>query len=207
MSEQRRQFFRVQDEGIIEIEQIDHEDLVQVKKNILEQNFDQNDIFKRFFKYESDLQSILFNNKTLSTDWLNIVDLLNVKINQLGKLLAINHDTIFNRPTQEINLSANGIGIDFPHALPDDSLVKVELVLFPQYTFLTLLARVVYCDKKDKITSDHAVGYPYTIGLQIEVIRPQDTDRLIQHIMKKEAEWLKYRREQALNQINPPLNK
>lgn len=200
MNDQRRQFFRVQDEAIIQVEVVKDHDLSQVKRDIHEQNFYQNDAFKRFFKFESDLQTILFNNKTLSTDWVNIVNLLNVKINQLARLLAVNHETIFNHASQSINLSANGLGVELPVAHVEGSLVKVELILLPQYTFITTLCRVAY-SQKDKSSS------LYTTGLQIEVIRPQDTDRLIQHIMRKEAEWLKYRRELGLNQQNQPPKK
>lgn len=201
MNDQRRQFFRVQDEGIVQVEAVKDQDLAQIKRDIYEQNFYQNDAFKRFFKFESDLQTILFNNKTLSTDWVNIVNLLNVKINQLARLLAVNHETIFNHTSQPINLSANGLGVELPIAHTEGSLVKVELILLPQYTFITTLCRVAYSRQKDKSST------LYTTGLQIEVIRPQDTDRLIQHIMRKEAEWLKYRREQGLSQQNQPPKK
>ncbi len=194
-------FFRIQDEGIIHLETITQEDLAQVKKDIYDQNYYQDDVFKRFFKFESELQAVLFNNKTLSADWVNVVDLLNVKINQLARLLAVNCQTIFNHPAQPINLSANGLGIDSHIAYMEGDLVKTELILLPQYTFITLLSRVIYCDKKDQ------TGSIYSLGLQIEVIRPQDTDRLIQHIMRKEAEWLKHRREQALNEQSSPLKK
>jgi hypothetical protein len=202
MNEQRRQFFRIQDEGIIQVAQIDQHSLDHIKKDILEQNFDQSDAFKRFFKFESDLQAILLNNKTLSSDWVNIVDLLNTKINQLAKLLAPSHETIFNQASQPISLSANGLGFEHATELPEGELIKIELVLLPQYTYLSFLGRVVYCAKNQQ----DALG-KYTVGLQLEVIRPQDTDRLIQHIMKKEAEFLKYRREQALNPNVPSLGK
>ncbi len=203
MTEQRRQFFRVQDEAIFQVEQCDPEALAQIKKDIFEQNFDHKDVFKRFFKFESDLQTILFNNKSLNPDWVNIVDLLNVKINQLARLLAAENETIFNHAPQPINLSANGLGLELPYAIPEGSHIKVELILLPQYTYLTLVGRVMNCAKKEKPEGQAA----YTVGVQIEVIRPQDTDRLIQHIMKKEAEWLKYRREQSLAQTKPPATK
>lgn len=201
MNDQRRQFFRIQDEGIVHLEIVKQENLEQVKKDIYDQSY-QDDVFKRFFKFESELQSILFNNKSLSADWINVVDLLNVKINQLARLLAVNYQTIFNHPAQPINLSANGLGIDSQVAYMEGELVRVELILLPQYTFISALCRVVYCDKKDQKGS-----IVYSTGLQIEIIRPQDTDRLIQHIMRKEAEWLKHRREQSLNESNRSLNK
>lgn len=201
MNDQRRQFFRIEDEGIVQVDAVKDQDLAQVKRDIYEQNSYQNDAFKRFFKFESDLQTILFNNKNLSPDWVNIVNLLNVKINQLARLLAVDHQTIFNHTSQPINLSANGLGLDLPVAYTEGSFVKVELILLPQYTFITTLCRVAYSRQKDKNSS------LYTTGLQIEVIRTQDTDRLIQHIMRKEAEWLKYRREQSLNQQNQPPKK
>ena len=198
MSDQRRQFFRIQDEGIIYLEKIEGQNLAQFKQDILDQVYDETDVFKRFFKFENDLQSMFLNNKTLSPDWLKMMNILNSKINQMAMLLAPNYETLFNQPPQTINLSANGLGIDYPMAFSENESVKIELILLPQCTYLSALAKVVYCIKKDQGTEAMA----YTLGLQLEVIRPQDTDRLIQHIMKKEAEWLKYRRTQALNSEN-----
>ncbi len=198
MSDQRRQFFRIQDESIIYLEKIEGQNLAQFKQDILDQVYDETDVFKRFFKFENDLQSMFLNNKTLSPDWLKMMNILNSKINQMAMLLAPNYETLFNQPPQTINLSANGLGIDYPMAFSENEWVKIELILLPQCTYLSALAKVVYCIKKDQKTEAMA----YTLGLQLEVIRPQDTDRLIQHIMKKEAEWLKYRRTQALNSEN-----
>ena len=201
MKDERREFFRIQDEGIIHVEQIDEKKIIEYKKDILEQYSGEEDIFKRFFKFEADLQSVLFNNKTLSSEWLHIVELLNVKINQLARLVASNHETLFNQAPQLINLSANGLGWEGPKELTLGECVKVELVLMPQYTYLAALGRVVHCEKK---LPEHS---KYVLGLEFEVIRPQDTDRLIQHIMKKESEWLKSRRQHSLNNNDTLLKK
>jgi c-di-GMP-binding flagellar brake protein YcgR len=187
---ERRSFFRVDDsislsyqkitkqqmEEKIEREDIEPEGSFTVMSNIASINQNMAGIMHRIEGGEPDIAAYL--------------KAINSKIDIIGRALLSKDNELAEHPAQPVNLSASGMAFYSPNPVEKGAILELRLLLVPSFTGIVTFGEVVGCDSvKDPN------GYDNLIRLNFINMVERDRDLLIRHVIKRQGEFLRKRRE------------
>ena len=98
---------------------------------------------------------------------------------------------------REVNLSASGVAFSSETALTEGTHLKLEMVTYPEHNYIPVYARVVSCRQNQESNSSD-----YTVAVEFEAISERDQERLMNHVLKKQAEVLKKQRKAQAKNAN-----
>ena len=173
--EDRREFFRIQDQVYLECSPIDGPEV--------ELYVQQSTLFNlladmHMLDYESQhlLRQISERDRALA-QYLKII---NKRIDLLGRSVAQELTADLGAPRQ-VTLSEGGVDFDHPAPFPEDSWLAVRMVLLPAPLGLVMPARVTRCE------STQTPG-TWRIAVNFDVINDAQRQLLARHILQKQAQ-------------------
>jgi hypothetical protein len=116
---------------------------------------------------------------------------INTKIDIIGKALLSNDNDLSEQPAQPVNLSASGMAFYSPEPVAVGSFLELRLLLMPSFAGIMTFGEVVGCDSVKDQNS-----YENFIRLNFVNMRENDRDLLIRHVIKRQGEFLRKRREE-----------
>jgi hypothetical protein len=190
MADERRAFFRIDDSIQISYSVIEAD---AVPADIDEQV--QNDRFSvmtRLQAISQHLSAAFHRIEQRDPDVADYLKALDEKINLLGQSFLAEEKALLGEPSRPVNLSAGGLAMDVADPLVVGDRVEIKLLLLPSYTGILAYGEVVGVEASPKPEA----GYPYHVRINFTLIRGVDQDALIRHIMRRQGEMLRQRREQ-----------
>ncbi len=115
---------------------------------------------------------------------------LDRRVEVLARHVDAVHSDLTEQPIRSGNISASGLAMHVEKPLNPGILLEMKLLLLPSYTGMVLPAEVVDCDK----TEDAEM--PYLLRVNFSYLREQDRDMLIRHVIQRQSEMLRKRREE-----------
>jgi len=114
-----------------------------------------------------------------------VLDSIDKKLTLIMNLLTLGHEEE-NLREHLVDLSASGIAFDHGEPFPKGQNLRMDLVPFPSCERITTFGEVVRCTRKaeDK----------HRIAARFSWIRPDDQDRLVEHVFYLQTLQLKIRR-------------
>lgn len=171
--DERRDFFRVNDEVYLKFETVSDEEYSAAPeklKNIEDSAFS---LSANFATLNNTINPLLNSIKQQYAEVGEFLDFLNSKIDNLSEhVLYDNLDNTKQAPV-EVNISASGIQFNTSHALSVQQALKLELILLPEKIGILIYGRVV--DTKEK-----------SVCVEFEYIRPEDKELMIKHNLNKQ---------------------
>ncbi|OQX44107.1 MAG: hypothetical protein B0D83_00270, partial [Candidatus Sedimenticola endophacoides] len=116
---------------------------------------------------------------------------LDRKINILGRAFLLHSGQISPHQAHAVNLSASGMAFEAADAFAPGDLLELRLVLMGSFTGILILARVVECCEITQTTE----GDRYALRVDFTHLRDTDRDILISHIVRRQSDQLRRRRE------------
>ncbi len=188
---ERRTFFRVDDSvslsyhPISEKELDDRIDRVEME---LEGNFT---VMSSIASINQNMAGIMHRIEGSEPDIAEYLKAINNKIDILGRALLSNNSDLVEQPAQPVNLSASGLAFYSSESVDAGSLLELRLLLIPSFTGIITFGEVVGCDPVD----DAVGGFGHFIRVNFMHMRESDRDLLIRHVVKRQGEFLRKRRE------------
>ncbi|MEL0586885.1 MAG: PilZ domain-containing protein [Candidatus Thiodiazotropha sp. (ex. Lucinoma kazani)] len=189
--DERREFFRIDDSIQVSYRVITPEELPESIDEPL-QGGDRLTVMTRLQRISQHLSAPLHRIEQRDPDVADYLKALDEKINLLGQSFLTEEKELLNRPSQSVNLSAGGLAMDITESLQVGDLVEIKLLLLPSYTGVVAYGEVVGVDN----STGGDAAYPFHIRINFSLIRNSDQDALIRHIMRRQGEMLRQRREQ-----------
>ncbi len=90
---------------------------------------------------------------------------------------------------RDVSISGGGLAFCARERLPVATRLRLELFMAPTCTALALTARVVRCELRPRQTA-----HPHWIAVEFEPLHDRDRDRLIKHILSRQAHQLRRNR-------------
>jgi len=118
---------------------------------------------------------------------------INNKIDILGRALLSNDDGLTEQPAQPVNLSASGLAFYTSEKIDIGAILELKLLLQPSFTGVIIFGEVVGSDLVD----EQVDGFDYFTRVNFMHMRERDRDLLIRHVIKRQSEVLRRRREQS----------
>ncbi|MDJ0833720.1 MAG: PilZ domain-containing protein [Gammaproteobacteria bacterium] len=178
MSQERRRFYRIDDQAGIKCEPIDPAQVTERLESFWNDHHQfsiRNDFNFKIEQHQADLNKIKASMPELG----RYLDMLQEQIDLLtDKLLETEDD--FTDDERQVNLSAQGLSFYQDQVLDKDSIVELHLKLLPSRQQIVSFARVIQCEMLD-----HEQG-KYRISLDFENIHEADQEILVKHVHAKQ---------------------
>lgn len=192
-SEERRRFFRIDDDIALYYKIIDANALKagsHVSQNALEGC----SMATAWHILTQEAKIIQPRIESKDLEYAEYFKILNAKMDLIASAFIMQDVDKEEQKTRNVNLSASGLAFDNKEALPLGVFLEVKLVLGSVVASIALQAKVVYCRKN----TDDPSKPPYLVGLDYENIHEQDRELLIQYIMQRQKQQIRESKEAAM---------
>lgn len=194
------EYFNIEDECLLRCKFIHHKDKKELMLKLHQGRAPYPDSEKLYMSLESQIQEKLQKIKSNDPAIEEILAHLNQKINLVASNVNPNKaDGLMNQMPERVRLSATSISFETqePYALGQDC--QIEIILLPKQIYLLAYGHVVSCENFEP--EDERLAYEHKrhrVMVEFDAIKEEDSERLIQHILRLEA----YRMRQS-RQSNP----
>jgi hypothetical protein len=192
-SEDRRQFFRVEDEVNLVYVKIDEKKVIEgnyVSENILG-NWPLSAALEMVTQESAILLHKVGKSQPDVADYLRLID---NKIELLAQAMVMQSGQFNQNNVRNANLSATGIAFDSEDAFLEGDYLEIKILLVNSMAVIVALGRVIYC-KNHKADSGR---FPYTIGVDYVGIKDQDRETLIKYVVKRQLQQIRDSKENKL---------
>jgi c-di-GMP-binding flagellar brake protein YcgR len=188
----RRRHFRINDKVSLKYRVVQGIDIeTEIKRTEHEQN-NLAELKNAFNCIEAKIMSKMARVEEVSPVVGEILALYDKKLSLIQSMIMHSDDNENSiTETQQVNLSASGMCFESNTPINDDVNLKMELILFPEYQFIPLYARVVDCKKK---MDDNL--YRFSIAVEFIGICESDEEMIMQHVLSRQSATLKKQRQE-----------
>ena len=196
----RRRCFRINDKVSLKYRVVQGVDIETETKRTEHEKNNLADLKNAFNCIEAKIMSRMGRVEEVSPLVAEILGLYDKKLSLMESMIMHNDDRDNSiTETQQVNLSASGMSFESNTPINEDVKLKMELVLFPEYQFIPLYARVIDCRKK---MDDNL--YRFNIAVDFVGICESDQEIIMQHVLSRQAASIKKERNQQTIEENEP---
>ena len=192
--DQQREYFWVRCQAVVNIERIAALDEEEALSAFTAGDGDGFSLATRFAASARDTEQLLRRIEEASPDVAQYLSALDQKIELLAKLMLSQDVAPEATALRSVELSATGVGLVCQHKHPAGALVRLRMVLLPNYYGVEVLGRVVRSEAMD-------TGATYDIGVRFERVRKAERELIIQHVLERQSAELRDRRQALDNAI------
>lgn len=184
---QKREYFRQDCEAILHVTRIENQHEETAVANFQQNSESGSSLASKFAASSRETESLLKRISAQTPDVASYLSALNNKVELLARMMLKRDAENGAAAPRHIDLSAKGIGFNNEVELPVGTLVKMRLILLPNYTGIDLLSRVMHC-------SPQSSSKGFSIGTLIEHIDEGDRELIIHFVLDRQAAELRQRR-------------
>ncbi len=190
LADERREFFRIDDSIRLSYRVIGaHEVPLDIEERVHNDRFS---VITRLQAISQNLSASFHRIEQRDPDVADYLKALDDKITLLGQAFLSEEGELLGEPSRDVNLSAGGLAMDVAEALAVGDRVEIKLLLLPAYSGVLAYGEVVGVEASAQPDGD----FPHHVRINFTLIRDVDRDALIRHIMRRQGEMLRKRREQ-----------
>ncbi|WP_370980720.1 PilZ domain-containing protein [Agaribacterium sp. ZY112] len=178
---ERRRYFRINDTVGLTILSLNGKELLGA-----ESVFSMNPL-QLINEGDNELEELVSLLKDKQPEVSRALSLMNQKLERVANLLALESNLLehFSERIQEVNISACGLAFTHHELLLNNTMLDLQLTLYPDELKIRSRAKVVRCEKNEHELWRCRVDF---IGMSEE-----DQERLIRHIVQNQSSMLKDR--------------
>lgn len=192
---ERRRYFRIEDEVLFSYAVLSEEQKKTQIERLKSGDDLCSDLYHTFLMLESDILDLIKKARKENPLLAQSIELLNRKLNVISKGPPSKNSekaSLYDTQPQPINLSGCGVGFMSSEPLEMKTTIQMELVLLPGNQYILCIGEVINCGKIPLSSHiPHSSEKPYRIGVNFTAIRPDDSEKIIQHVIKREAASLR----------------
>jgi hypothetical protein len=193
--DERRRFFRIEDSVHMSLRAVRREELDQSLQGLegggASGSFS---LMTRLNMVNQQVSASLRRIESRDPDVADYLKALDRKLDILAKAFLAEEVDITDKPARAVNLSAGGMAVHSRDSFEADTVVEIKMLLLPSYSGVLTYGTVVDC--RPLQGDDYDADYPYLLRIDFSFMRDADRDALIRHVLLKQAEWLRRRREE-----------
>jgi len=189
-SEERRQFFRVDDEINLIYIKID-------EKKVMETALVSDSILGHWslsatLDALSQESALLLHRLGKSyPDVAEYLKILDNKIDLIAQGLVTQNSQFSKNGVRNANLSATGVAFDSEEIFKQGDYLEIKILLVNSMAVVVACGKVVYCKQNQSGDS----RFPYVVGVDYVSIKDQDRELLIRHVVKRQLQQIRDKRE------------
>jgi len=193
-TEDRRGFFRIDDEVNLFYKKIDQQLLNEphhVSDNILN-SCSLSTALGTVSQESAMLLHRLEKNLPEVADYLRLID---TKIDLLAQAVMMQGFQFKESDTRNVNISASGLAFNCEEALKENDYLEIKILLISCMAVIVTYGRVVYC----KSNESNCGEYPYFVGVNFINMKDDDREMLIKYVVKEQLQQIRDKKQAGNN--------
>ncbi len=190
MSDERREYFRIDDEVALDYRVIDSSEMDRLLEKIQSRMVDRFTAASSFAATTRQMTHLIHKIQGQSPELARCLQAIDQKLNMIARLFVSEEVRESLQDTREVNISAGGVAFRAQHEIPVGSLLELRMVLFPSLVGILTISRVIHCER----VNDGNPRFPWQVAVEYEHLKETDRELLVRHIMARETELLRSRR-------------
>ena len=190
---ERRQYFRIEDAVRLDYRVLSRAEFEQRRHQgrsaLAAEEFT---AISSLLSISHEMSGVLRKIESEAPDVARYLKALDRKVDLLARSILGKDEDLAEAPARAVNLSASGISFDATEPLAVGSLLELKLLLLPDYIGMLIFGEVVGCDPV--VAGKPAGGYCTRVNFT--QLREEDQDVLIRHVLQRQSEYLRRRRDQ-----------
>ncbi|MDO9140696.1 MAG: PilZ domain-containing protein [Methylobacter sp.] len=185
-SEERRGFFRIDDEINLFYKKVDEATVTEPHR--ISGNMLNNCSLSTAMGLASQESTVLL--RRIEKDLPDVADylkLMDSKFELLAQAIMMQSFEVKESETRNVNISATGIAFDCEDELKEDDYLEVKLLLASSLAVVVTYGRVVFCKKSTSNDRQH----PYFVGVDFINMSEEDRELLIKYVVKKQLQQIR----------------
>ncbi len=188
--EERRRFFRINDLIHLSYRVVAAQDLPETLEQLEHSVADSFSVIPNLNALSQQMAPCLHKIEQSDPDVANYLRSIDQKIEMLGRAISAKDSGITDQPARSVNLSAGGLAVRAAEAVAEGATLEIKMLLLPSFTGILTYGSVVACEPMD---GDEEYGY--CLRVDFSHMRDVDRDALIRHLLRRQADSLRKRRE------------
>ncbi len=193
LSDERRKFFRIEDSVRLALREVERGELDRRLENIELNMADSFTLMTGLNAIGQQVSASLRRIETKDPDIADYLKALDKKLDLISKAFLAEEVDMMDKPARAVNLSAGGMAVYGREPMQSGKVLEIKMLLLPSYTGILTYGTLVDCVMMEGEELDPE--YPYRLRIDFSFMRDTDRDALIRHVLLKQAEWLRLRRE------------
>jgi hypothetical protein len=185
-SEDRRGFFRIDDEVNLFYKKIDAA-LVTEPHRISDNILNSCSLSTALEMVSQDSAVLLHRLEKNLPDVADYLRLIESKIDLLAQAIMMQGFEFKENCTRNVNISASGMAFNCEEQLKESDYLEIKMLLVSSMTLIVTYGRVVYCTNSQPID----IQYPYFVGVDFINMKDEDRELLIQYVIKKQLKQIR----------------
>lgn len=198
-NDERRRYFRIEDSVRLSLREVEEEELDQRLEKLEDRMIDSFSLMTGLNSIGQQVSASLRRIETKDPDIADYLKALDKKLDLICKALLAEETHMMETPARAVNLSAGGMAVYGRDAMRPGKVLEIKMLLLPSYTGILTYGTLVDCVKMEGEEADPE--FPYRLRIDFSFMRDTDRDALIRHVLLKQAEWLRRRREERENRL------
>ncbi|VAW80767.1 hypothetical protein MNBD_GAMMA15-155 [hydrothermal vent metagenome] len=187
MSDDRREYFRIDDEVALDYRLISDSEVDQLLGRIQSSLVDRFTAASSFAATTRQMKTVIHKVQTDTPELARCLQAIDQKLNMIAQLFVSEEIRENKQDTREVNLSAGGVAFCAQHEIPVGSLLELRMVLFPSLVGILTVSRVIHCER----AKEGNAQFPWQIAVEYDHLKETDRELLVRHIMARETEQLR----------------
>ncbi len=188
--EERRRFFRIDDLVHLSYRVVAAEGLPETLEQLEHSVADSFSVVPNLNALSQQMAPCLHKIEQSDPDVANYLRSIDQKIEMLGRAISAKDYGITDQPARPVNLSAGGLAVRAAEAVAEGATLEIKMLLLPSFTGILTYGSVVACEPMDDDDE-----YGYCLRVDFSHMRDVDRDALIRHLLRRQADLLRKRRE------------
>lgn len=186
----RRQFFRINDKISLKYRIVQNDDIEAEIRRAENEQQDLSELKNAFNVIEARILSRIERLQKAEPLVADILGLFDKKLTLMQHMLMNSDgDEDIMSNMQQVNLSASGMSFESNTPINEGSHLKMDIVLFPEYHYVSVYAQVVDCRKM----IDDSL-YRFKVGVEFVGLSDKVQEDIMQHVLSKQASELQQAR-------------
>jgi len=191
---ERREYFRIEDNLLVAVDRVPAEEL-EARLRELEQGGESDfTVMSSLAGVTAQMAVYLRRIENELPDVAAYLKAVDRKLEILGRAFLTNDKILSSDHAQHVNLSAGGACLHVAEYYEPGTVVEVRMLLFPSFTGLLTYADVVGCEPDRG--EEGAAGEGFRLRVEFTHMREPDRDILIRHVLRRQGEELRARRDE-----------
>jgi hypothetical protein len=193
-TEDRRRFFRIDDEVNLFYRKIDAK-LLNEPHRISDNILNSCSLTTALEMMSQDSLVLMHRLEKNLPDVAEYLKLIDAKINLLAQAITMQGFQFEETETRNVNISATGIAFNCEEALQEGDYLEIKLMLVSSMAVIVTYGRIVY-----RMNSPSADGqYPYFVGVDFINMKDEDRELLIKYVVKKQLQQIRDKKQVTNN--------
>ena len=186
--EDRRRFFRINDEVNLYYRVVDEQTVLSVNQaeNRLLSN---GQLATSLEVLDQEARLVM---RRIEKEYFEIAEYLKIissKVDLIAQETMKKGHEVSNDDIRHANISASGVAFESKSHVKEGNFLEIKLLLSSSFALIVIYGKVIYC--KENQASD----MPFQIGLNFINIQEQDREMLVKHVVKRQMQQIREQKE------------